>query len=137
MKSPKQIGIVLLLLGLIGLGILPAARPKDPGASMTLVQVDMREVLFAMQQYAAEYNHYPDGNSSEILTALVGNNPGKLQFIVLGQGRTNSRGELTDPWQTPYRIVFDSTNHFTIRSAGKNKVFGDQDDYELSSSGGK
>jgi hypothetical protein len=132
-----QIGAVLLLLGLIGLGISQAARPKDPGATMTPLEADMRDFLFAMRQYGAQYDRYPSGNASEILAALLGKNPDKLQFIMLGQSRTNSRGELTDPWQTPYRIVFDSTNHFTIRSAGKNKKFGDQDDYELSSSGGK
>lgn len=99
--------------------------------------MEMSSLLFAMQQYAAKYDHYPSGNASQISAALLGDNPDKLQFMKVGQAGTNSRGELTDPWQTSYRIVFDSTNHFTIRSAGKNKVFGDQDDYELSNSGEK
>ena len=97
----------------------------------------MRGFLIAMQRYAVEYNHFPTGNASEIMAALLGNNAEKLQFMEANERTTNSHGELIDPWQTPYRIAFDSTNHFTIRSAGKNKIFGDQDDYELSSSGGK
>jgi len=44
---------------------------------------------------------------------------------------TNSEGELLDGWATPYRIEFIDRSTFVIRSAGKNRVFGDRDDIRV------
>jgi hypothetical protein len=63
---------------------------------------------------------------------LSGDNPLKITFFVSGAWNTNSSGEFVDPWQTPYKLTVESTNRVTIRSAGKNKVFGDDDDVEMS-----
>jgi hypothetical protein len=41
---------------------------------------------------------------------------------------TNGAGELLDGWATPYRIEFIDRSNFVIRSAGKNRTFGDKDD---------
>ena len=43
-------------------------------------------------------------------------------------GRTNSQGEMLDPWRTPYRIEAHARANFIVRSAGKNREFGDKDD---------
>lgn len=96
-------------------------------------QVDMASLRNALQSYQACYDKYPLGGSSEILAALRGGNPRTVVFLYVSGSDTNASGEFVDPWQTPYQIVFDSTNHFTIRSAGKNKRFGDDDDFKLSS----
>jgi len=40
----------------------------------------------------------------------------------------NSQGELLDVWQTPYQIKILAQTNFIIRSAGKDKIFGDADD---------
>jgi len=36
--------------------------------------------------------------------------------------------EIVDSWGTPYKIEFSQQTNFIIRSAGKNKIFGDADD---------
>jgi len=36
--------------------------------------------------------------------------------------------EMVDPWETPYQIEFFQQTNFVIRSAGKDKIFGDADD---------
>ena len=95
--------------------------------------MEMQQFLSAMESYQSLYGDYPAGKPSGILTALRGSNPQKIIFLNVDT-RTNSSGELVDPWETPYQVVFDSTNHFTIQSAGKNKRFGDEDDFKLSSS---
>ena len=35
---------------------------------------------------------------------------------------------MVDPWETPYQIEFSKQTNFIIRSAGKDKIFGDADD---------
>ena len=94
----------------------------------------MRILLGALRYYEAEYDQYPPGSSSEILQVLVGNNPKKKVFLSIPERFTNSTGEFIDPWGTPYRILFESTNHVTIQSAGKNRIFGDHDDVTMSTS---
>ena len=42
--------------------------------------------------------------------------------------RTNVSGEVSDIWQIPYRIELVAPTNFIIRSAGKDKTFGDSDD---------
>ena len=41
---------------------------------------------------------------------------------------TNSTGEVIDIWETPYRIELVGQTKFVIRSAGRNRTFGDKDD---------
>ena len=35
---------------------------------------------------------------------------------------------MADPWETPYQIQFFQQTNYIIRSAGKDKIFGDKDD---------
>ena len=35
---------------------------------------------------------------------------------------------MVDPWETPYQIQFFQQTNYIIRSAGKDKNFGDADD---------
>ena len=35
---------------------------------------------------------------------------------------------MVDPWETPYKIDFYQQTNFILRSAGKDKIFGDADD---------
>jgi hypothetical protein len=52
-------------------------------------------------------------------------------FLSIPARSTNNAGQLIDPWGTPYEIIFEPTNYVTIRSAGKNKTFGDEDDVTM------
>jgi hypothetical protein len=59
---------------------------------------------------------------------LIGDNPQQLMFLNLVETSTNKDGQLVDIWSTPYKFTFNSTNSFTITSAGENRAFGDTDD---------
>ena len=48
--------------------------------------------------------------------------------IRLNMNTTNSKGELLDVWGAPYRIEITVQTNYVIRSAGKNRTFGDKDD---------
>ncbi len=60
----------------------------------------------------------------------------KIHFLYVGTPLERD-GQFRDPWETPYRITFESTNRITIRSAGENRLFGDKDDLELSEADGQ
>ena len=91
-------------------------------------RVDEAQLSAGMEEYKSVFGNYPTGENAGIVRALAGDNPKKLQLLNLGINSTNKNGELIDPWKTPYKIVFDGTNCFTIFSAGHNQTFGDADD---------
>jgi len=95
---------------------------------MSPVKIDVVNLKAALQQYHAEYGALPGGNSSQILTVLRGENPWKICFFTAPPRSINPSGEFIDPWGTPYYIGYASTSRVFVRSAGKNKIFGDKDD---------
>ena len=126
--------LICVLVGLIIILAVPILMPRwgHRETGEPLVKIEMRSFLGALRYYEAEYDQYPPGSSSEILQALVGNNPKKKVFLSIPERSTNSAGEFVDPWRTPYRIIIESTNGVTIQSAGKNRIFGDNDDVIMS-----
>ena len=82
----------------------------------------------SMESYKIEFGSYPTGDNRAILGVLQGNNPKKLIFLDVHPRSISADGAFVDPWQTPYEITIRSTNSVSIRSAGKNKRFGDADD---------
>ena len=124
--------LVVLILILALSSLLPRWGHRERG--VPVVMIEMRSLIRALQYYEAEYDRYPSGSSSEMLQALWGKNPKKKVFLSIPERSTNETGEFVDPWGTPYRIIFESTNRVTIRSAGKNRIFGDNDDVTISKS---
>jgi hypothetical protein len=133
MKKLLQAGTILLLLAVIGWLIWrPLTYRTDTGTTVKRAQMDMYELLTAMNAHQATYGCYPFGKTAEVFAILRGNNPQKVVFLNVDRSNDEGSGDWLDPWKTPYQIVFDSTNRFTILCAGQNKVFGDQDDLKLS-----
>jgi type II secretory pathway pseudopilin PulG len=124
--------VLFLIIGLLAaIFLLPLILPS-PYRTYLHIKMDEEMLLQALNSYRSVYNRYPAGNSFEVLSTLTGNNPQKTVFLNIDASSTNNIGEFVDPWQTPFQLTFESTNHVTIRSAGKNKIFGDKDDVELS-----
>jgi hypothetical protein len=71
----------------------------------------------------------PVGTNAEITKALMGGNPVHATFTP-DQDRPsiNSKGELIDPWGTPYFFHQISGDHMEIHSAGPDKIMGTADD---------
>lgn len=88
----------------------------------------MSNLNAAFNQYYAEYGIFPKGTNSAVLKVLLGDNPEKIQFFNADPRRIDSKGELLDPWETPYDIQISDQTNYTIRSAGASRAFGDKDD---------
>ena len=102
-------------------------------AKVPRARSDESQLDASIEEYKSAFGDYPTGKNASVVRVLVRDNPKKLRLFNLGTNSTNTNGELIDPWKTPYKIVFDGTNCFTIFSAGPNQTFGDADDIVFNS----
>jgi hypothetical protein len=122
----KVVAVVFFILVLTALLLPIHFRPKPP--LIMKCRVELSGLEEAIKGYQATYGNFPSGNRVEVIKALMGNNPRKIQFICVNAGNLSPNGEYLDPWKTPYAFVFSATNGFILSSAGKDKIWGDQDD---------
>jgi hypothetical protein len=119
------VAIIAMMIGML----LP--RPKGGlGHALAFTVMDIKCIEVAMLQYEAACNKLPDGSNAAIFQPLLGDNPLKIRFLDM---RTNHQGEGFDPWSTAYQIEIIQGTNFVIRSAGKNRLFGDKDDFVFDS----
>jgi hypothetical protein len=81
-----------------------------------------------IRQYNAAFGGNPVGTNPEITQALQGDNPKHLNFLKPDGNRVNDRGELVDPWNTPYFFHQLSGTEMEIRSAGPDCIMYTSDD---------
>jgi hypothetical protein len=91
-------------------------------------RLEEAEMANAIARYATVFQRFPADNNAALTKNLIGDNPQQVMFLNLVQTSTNKDGQLVDIWSTPYKFAFNSTNSFTITSAGENRTFGDTDD---------
>lgn len=94
---------------------------------------DIDSLFLALREYKKIVGTYPAGSNADIARALYGKNEKNLIILIVPRCELNVKGEIIDPWGTPYKIYF-APNEVLIRSAGPNKVFEDSkasggDDY--------
>lgn len=113
-----------------------AANPRDAADASTgaanptaAPQVAIEAMRSAIQKYGAEFGGNPVGTNAEITSALNGDNPAHAHFLggLPGQ-EINSKGELVDPWGTPYFFHQVSGSDMEVRSAGPDRTMWDGDD---------
>jgi hypothetical protein len=117
--------------------VLPDAKPSPrPGASSdsqaeflnlppSTVLENMRTTIHS---YASMFGGNPVGVNAEITTALCGDNPKHANFLKPDGNRVNEKGELVDPWGTPYFFHQLSGTEMEVRSAGPDKKLWTDDD---------
>jgi hypothetical protein len=111
--------------------IAPApAGPPEPrqftNFSPTTVLENMSHVF---HQYNQMFGGNPVGTNPEITSQLSGNNPRHINFLDSTDGmRVNEKGELVDPWGTPYFFHQLSGTDMEIHSAGPDKIMWTSDD---------
>ena len=111
----------------------PAAqRESGPDASPAPAlpaQVVTEAVRSAIQKYGAAFGGNPVGTNAEITRALNGDNPTHANFLagIPGQ-QINSKGELVDPWGTPYFFHQLSGTEMEVHSAGPDRTLWNADD---------
>jgi hypothetical protein len=79
--------------------------------------------------YASALGGNPTGTNPEITAALKGENPKQTNFLKEEEGqRVNEKGELIDPWGTPYFFHALSGKEMEIHSAGPDGIMWTADD---------
>ena len=81
-----------------------------------------------IRQYGLAFGGNPVGTNPEITKALNGDNPKQINFLTQDGNRVNEKGELVDPWGTPYFFHQLSAMEMEIRSAGPDKIMWTTDD---------
>ena len=123
-------GCGLLLVGLAIFGPWSGGVGRNKTETTKLEEAELAR---ALNHYESVFQQFPTNNNAALVKAMMGENPQQLMFLNLGATSTNHDGQLIDIWSTPYKFVFNSTNSFTITSAGENRTFGDTDDVVFNS----
>ena len=118
---------------LVGLAIFGPWSGGFGHSKTETTQMEEAELARALNHYETVFQQFPTNNNAALVKQMTGENPQQLLFINLGATSTNQDGQLIDIWSTPYKFVFNSTNSFTITSAGENRTFGDADDVVFNS----
>jgi hypothetical protein len=105
----------------------PVAGPPDfDEPSPQAVIENMRG---SFRDYQSMFGGNPVGTNPEITKSLNGDNPRHATFIHPEDGlRINDRGELIDPWGTPFFFHQLSAREMEIHSAGPDRVMWTADD---------
>jgi hypothetical protein len=92
-------------------------------------QIVLENMRRAIVNYGSTFSGNPVGSNPEIAAALNGENPKQIKFIDPENGlRINGKGELVDPWGTPFFFHQLSATDMEVRSAGPDKIMWTADD---------
>ncbi len=122
----KKILTVALIVVCV-VGVLYVARAwtlTKADAKLTKFNTDCDNLIMGLQQYREFVGTYPTGNNAAITKSLLGQTEKKVLILVARRSDMNDKGEIVDPWGTPFQFYF-SHNEVMIRSAGPNKIFED------------
>ena len=109
--------------------IAPAGKAQPLEFSNLPPEVVLDSLRHTIRDYGAMFGGNPVGVNSEITSQLSGQNPKQANFIRPEAGmRINDKGELVDPWGTPYFFHQLSGTEMQIRSAGPDKIMWTADD---------
>ena len=92
--------IVVILIGII----LPLiGKPKS--TPPVKVRVEIEGLSIAMKSFQSEYGFSPNGENSNVVRILAGDNQKRIVFLNFRRLAENPNMML-DPWKTPYQIQF-------------------------------
>jgi hypothetical protein len=133
--SGFRVKLLLPLLGILVLayGVFMAFSSYSWTPSYgQITKSTMMRIMAATCNYKARFNSLPGYDMPSIVTALAGENPGKVEFIEIQPlklkwrlwtktfPRVDSKMNHLDAWGTPL-IIDVSENAMTIRSCGPNR----------------
>lgn len=120
--------VLIIALAVLGVsGVLWVAKGwtlKRPDEKVAKFNADCDNLIQGLQQYKEFVGTYPTGNNAAIAKALLGQTEKKVLILAVRRSDLNDKGEIVDPWRTPYQFYF-SHNEVLIRSAGPNKAWED------------
>ena len=106
-----------------------SAGSASPSTESAVVSLEKTRRMII--DYHTLMGENPVGTNAEIMKALMGGNS-RQAMLGPGDGQSlNAKGELIDPWGTPYFFHQLSGDHMEIHSAGPDKIMGTDDDLVL------
>ena len=113
----------------------PAAASLAPPIGGSAAKDVAREALdnlqFALRDHRSALGGNPVGNNQEITSALFGDNLKQVKQPMPQGSRINAKGELCDPWGTPYFFHQQSATKMEVRSAGPDLELWTGDDVQM------
>jgi hypothetical protein len=121
----RVLTVVLVLVGVSGvLWVANSWTLRRADAKVVKFNSDCDNLILGIQQYKEFVGTYPSGANASIAKSLLGQTDKKVLILAVRRSDLNDKGEIVDPWGTPYQFYF-SHNEVLIRSAGPNKVWED------------
>ena len=109
--------------------LAPAGPPTPLEFTNYTPDVVLDHMRHAIHDYDSMFGGNPVGVNAEITAQLSGQNPKGANFIKAEDGmRINEKGELVDPWGTPFFFHQVSRTEMEIRSAGPDGAMWTSDD---------
>jgi hypothetical protein len=91
------------------------------------IRGEIKSLEAVLEVYRTDFGSYPPLANAAIVKALSGSNSAKKEYYFFREHQLNGKGELLDPWGSPYQFSMGQYGP-TIISAGKNRRWGDDDD---------
>ena len=116
--------LVTMLVAVFGSGISRLQNNR-----ISKAEDEARRLESAVYVYFLDHGHkFPDGNNREIMKVLVGADENSAFLPKNTILSIDSRGEVVDPWGTPYHFSLIPDKELRVISAGPDKVLGTNDD---------
>jgi len=121
--------IVLAVLGFFVFAVLMLpGLIKPPADALATDKAQVQDLAHSLRTalvgYREEHGQFPEGEQDRIMKELRGGNRKEIVFFECPREALNDRGEMIDPWGTPFRITFDYSRMIPkIHSAGPNLAF--------------
>jgi hypothetical protein len=106
----------------------PAQANRAAPTASALAMVELQKVHQMVESYHTLMGQNPVGTNAEIMKALMGGNPHQAMLGPPPGQSLNAKGELLDPWGTPYFFHQLSGDDMEIHSAGPDRIMGTKDD---------
>src|SRR3974390_3411002 len=103
----KALTAVLILVGVAGVfWVAKGWTLKRPDEKIAKFNSDCDNLILGIQQYREFVGPYPTGNNAAITKALLGRTEKKVLILTVRRSDINDKGEIVDPWGTPYQFYF-------------------------------
>ncbi|WP_265593957.1 hypothetical protein [Haloferula sp. BvORR071] len=115
----------------------PRPAAETPPASELLLSTEDRQKVqaaidnlgFTLRDYGTALKGNPVGTNAEITAALLGDNAKQVKLEIPAGSTLNDKGELCDPWGTPWFFHQLSAYKTEIHSAGPDRKMYTEDDF--------
>jgi|ERR1700678_1336074 hypothetical protein len=112
-------------------GASPAAKPAAAAPhklDRATAMIELQKVRAMVASYHTLMGQNPVGTNAEIMKALMGGNPRQAMLGPPPGQSLDAKGELLDPWGTPYFFHQMSADDMEIHSAGPDRIMWTSDD---------